>query len=461
MTKQKQTKKMGTVLVVDDEDYVRDSLALVLARQGYSVRTAASAAEALEPDMLDGLDGMITDLKMPGVSGLELLKKIKQRKADLPVLVLTAHGNVSSAVECIKAGAFEFLEKPADMEELLQVMRRALDESSRNRELEYLRTKEGSERRPLGCSPSWKKIIEIVEAAAPTDASVLILGESGTGKEEVARLIHRKSHRSDRPFVSVNCGAIPLELFESEFFGHCKGAFTGASRDRQGRFRVAHTGTLFLDEISCLPESAQSKVLRVLEEGTFERVGESRSTSVDVRLVSATNSDIEADVETGRFRQDLLYRINVFTIHIPPLRERTEDIALLANAFVKEFGLMTGRAVRRISDEAMAMLREYRWPGNIRELRNVIERAVILEKESILTPVSLPENIQMTGTAGEQHRTLNLRESLKHEERRLLQAALDEAGGVKREAARLLGIDERNLSYFLKKHDLAEGKSDQ
>jgi DNA-binding NtrC family response regulator len=439
---------------VDDESYVRDSLSLALTRHGYSVRTAALARDALEKDMMDGLDGIITDLKMPGMSGLELLRKIKQKKPDLPVLVLTAHGTVLSAVECMKAGAFEFLEKPTEIEELLEVLERALTDSSRTRELEYLRAKGGFERNPLGCSRPWKKIVEVVEAAAPTDASVLLLGESGTGKEEIARLIHRSSRRSDRPFVSVNCGAIPIDLFESEFFGHRKGAFTGASRDRQGRFKVAHTGTLFLDEISCLPESAQSKVLRVLEEGTFERIGESRSTNVDVRLISATNADLEADVEAGRFRQDLFYRINVFTIQIPPLRERMEDVELLANAFLEEFASKTGKKLRGINSDAFQMFRQYSWPGNIRELRNVIERAVILEKEEEVTPHSLPENIREISTDTDQGETFNLRQSLKVEERRVLKAALQEANGVKREAARMLGIDERNLSYYLKKHGL-------
>jgi len=452
-------KKMGTILVVDDEAYVRDSISLVLTRKGYSVRSAAGAEEVLEEGRLDGLDGIITDLKMPGISGLELLKEIKKRKPDLPVLVLTAHGNVSSAVECMKAGAYEFLEKPAEMEELLRILERALNESSRKRELEYLRSRGGDERKPLGRSRPWKKIIELVEAAAPTDASVLLLGESGTGKEEIARMIHRKSRRSERPFVSVNCGAIPVELFESEFFGHCKGAFTGATRDRQGRFRVAHTGTLFLDEISCLPESAQSKVLRVLEEGTFERIGESQSTRVDVRLISASNADVEKDVEEGRFRRDLFYRINVFTIQIPPLRDRIEDIGILAEAFIREFAAKVGKQMEGISPHTLDLLCHYHWPGNIRELRNVIERSVILEKESCLTPDSLPDNIRGQQIENDRVEGYNLRDCLKSEEKRILKAALEAANGVKRDAAKLLGIDERNLSYYLKKHGITQGRT--
>lgn len=449
---------LGTILIVDDEDYVRDSLSLVLSRRGYLVRSAGGAEEAMKPDILDGVDAVITDLKMPGVGGLELLRRIKAKKSDLPVIVLTAYGSVPSAVECMKAGAYEFMQKPADMEELLRVLERALAESARQRELEYLRSRTGGQREPIGRSPAWRRIVELVEAAAPTDSTVLLLGESGTGKEEVARMIHRKSLRRDRPFVSVNCAAIPVDLFESEFFGHCKGAFTGATRDRDGRFKVAHTGTLFLDEIGCLPESAQSKVLRVLEEGVFERVGESRPTAVDVRLISATNADLEAEVQAGRFRQDLFYRINVFTIRIPPLRERVEDIELLARAFLEEFCVKTGKVIEDLTPETLGYLERYSWPGNIRELRNVIERAVILEKSNYLTPASLPENVLGGGDGSQLPSNLNLRESLQQEERRILLAALRAAGGVKRDAAKLLGIDERNLAYYLKKHNLMESK---
>lgn len=453
------TRNLGTILLVDDEDYVRDSLSLVLERRGFLARTAAGAEEALRPDILEGVDAVITDLKMPGVGGLELLKRIRAKRPELPVIVLTAYGSVPTAVEGMKAGAYEFMQKPADIEELMRVLERALAESARQRELEYLRSRTGGQREPLGRSRAWRRILELVEAAAPTDSTVLLLGESGTGKEEVARLIHRKSLRHDRPFVSVNCAAIPLDLFESEFFGHCKGAFTGATRDRDGRFKVAHTGTLFLDEIGCLPESAQSKVLRVLEEGVFERVGESRPTTVDVRLISATNSDLAAEVEAGRFRQDLFYRINVFTIEIPPLRERIEDIELLARAFLEEFCAKTGKLIEDLTPETLQYLEGYSWPGNIRELRNVIERAVILEKTKFLNPSSLPDTILREEGGRSSPESLNLRDSLQQEERRILLEALRAARGVKRDAARLLGIDERNLAYYLRKHNLMETKA--
>ncbi|MFZ0428493.1 MAG: sigma-54 dependent transcriptional regulator [Acidobacteriota bacterium] len=454
--------KRGSVLIVDDETYVSESLALTLSRQGYSVRTAASVREALQGNVFDGLDVVITDLRMPGASGLDLLREIQERRPELPVIVLTAYGSVPSAVECVKAGAYEFLEKPADPEDVLDVLRRAMLDSNRRRELEYLRGEGKRERGPLGESKPWKEVIELVEAAAPTDSSVLLLGESGTGKEEVARLIHRLSARQDRPFVSVNCAAIPIELFESEFFGHCKGAFTGATRDRQGRFKVADSGTLFLDEIGCLTESAQAKVLRVLEEGVFERVGETRPTSVDIRLVCATNSDLQAEMDRGRFRQDLFYRINVFSIQIPPLRDRRGDVGILATAFLREFCAKTGKQIEGIEPEALQALDRYKWPGNVRELRNVIERAVILEKGKRLSLAAVPGNVrglsqEVEGTGP----TYNLRESLMSEEKRLIVGALTAADGVKREAARLLGIDERNLSYYLKKHGLHQWKFDQ
>ena len=455
-------KKRASVLIVDDETYVSESLALKLSRQGFAVRTAGSVREALQGDAFDGLDVVITDLRMPGASGLDLLQKIRERRPELPVIVLTAYGSVPSAVECVKAGAYEFLEKPADPEEVLEVLNRAVLDSARRLEIEYLRGEGKRERGPLGESRAWKEVVELVNAAAPTDSSVLLLGESGTGKEEVARLIHRLSIRKDRPFVSVNCAAIPIELFESEFFGHCKGAFTGATRDRHGRFKVADTGTLFLDEIGCLTESAQAKVLRVLEEGTFERVGETRSTSVDIRLVCATNSDLEVEMERGRFRQDLFYRINVFSVRIPPLRERKGDVGILATAFLRELCAKTGKEIEGLEPDTIQALDRYAWPGNVRELRNVIERAVILEKGNRLSPAALPDNIRgQVPSLDEDSNSYNLRESLMSEEKRLIVGALTAADGVKREAARLLGIDERNLSYYLKKHGLHQWKFDQ
>ncbi len=445
-----------TVMVVDDEPYVRDSIATVLRRARYTVKTAASVQEALRPGALEGVDAVVTDLRMPGEDGLKLLSKLSETMAGLPVIVLTGHGTVPSAVECMKAGAYDYLLKPARPEVLELVLRRALRESTMRRELNYLRSPEGrgpAPRRPIGVSPGWRQVVEMVELAARTDTTVLLLGESGTGKEEAAQLLHWSSPRVQGPFVRVNCAAVSIDLFESEFFGHKRGAFTGAESDREGRFRVAHRGTLFMDEISSMPEAAQAKVLRVLQDGVFERVGESHPTAVDVRVVAASNTDLHAEVEAGRFRRDLFYRINVMTIHIPPLRDRREDIPVLAEAFLEEFAKRFARPVTAFHPETMAVLESYHWPGNVRELRNAVERAVLLEKSGQILPSSLPFTCQVLRPV-EDRLDLNLRSVLAAQERNTLIAALERARGVRREAARLLGIDARNLGYFLKKHGL-------
>jgi two-component system, NtrC family, response regulator AtoC len=446
----------GAVLVVDDEVYVRESLAAILTRKGFSVEAVAGADEALEDERLEGIDVVVMDLKMPGVDGLVLLQRLAERRPNLPVVVLTAHGTIYSAVACVKAGAFEYLQKPANPDELVLHLDRAIRQSGLRRELDYLRSdaSEPGNRRPLGQSGGWQSVLGMVARVAPSDTAVLIQGESGTGKEEVAQLIHAQSARAKGPFVRVNCAAVPTELFESEFFGHRKGAFSGASSDRDGRFRVAHRGTLFLDEINAMPETAQAKVLRVLEAGVFERVGESHPTRVDVRLLCATNVDLEKQVEAGRFRNDLFYRVNVVTIVVPPLRQRAEDIPILARAFLREMSARCGRRISCVSPEAMELLMAYGWPGNVRELRNVIERGVLLEVSEQLTVSSLPWSL-----VERSHPVAHtLRAALAAEERRLILAALERASGVRREAARILGIDERNLPHFLRKHGITAAR---
>ncbi len=446
-------KRRGTVLVVDDEAYVRESLSALLGEKGFRIRTADSARSALEERMLSGVDAVLTDLKLAGESGLEIVRAVFGRGGP-PVVVLTAYGTVRSAVECMRAGAVDYLLKPTDPDELTLVLDRVLAQSVERRELKYLRSGAGSlpERPPpIGESPGWRRVIELAEVAATADTTVLLLGATGTGKEEVARLIHRKSARADGPFVAVNCAAVPEGLFESEFFGHRRGAFSGAVADREGRFRIAHGGTLLLDEVDSLPPPAQAKVLRVLESGAFERVGESESTLVDVRLICSTNSDLERRVAEGTFRADLFYRIHVFEIAIPRLRDRVEDVELLARAFTREFSARLGKNVGGPGEAALAALRGYDWPGNVRELRNVIERAVLLERGDEIGPESLPP---LGGAPRGSSAPRTLREALAAEERRLLTEALELAGGVKREAARRLGIDERNMAYYLRKHGL-------
>jgi DNA-binding NtrC family response regulator len=450
--------RRATVLLVDDEAYVRESLAELLSRREFEVRTAENGEQALAAERLEGCDAVITDLRMPGLGGRDLVAALVERRPGLPVLVLTAHGAIASAVDCLRAGAADYLLKPIEASALVVALERALERAARGRELAFLRqgarTDAGEGERLIGESPAWREVVQLVELVAPSDTTVLLEGETGTGKEEVARLMHRLSPRVSEALVVVNCAAIPPELFESELFGHRRGAFTGATADRDGRFRVADGGTLVLDELNSLPLFAQAKLLRVLEDGTFERVGESRPTRVDVRLVCATNADLERDVREGRFRADLLYRIKVVPIRLPPLRERAGDVARLAEAFVAEFALRFGRATRGLESEALAALESYAWPGNVRELRNVLERAVLLERGPRISRASLPLASAGEPAAPADSSDLNLRRRVMAAERATLLAALERARGVRKDAAELLGVDDRNLSYYLRKHDL-------
>src|SRR5262245_22691388 len=360
----------GTVLVVEDEAYVRTSLSELLASRGFEVIQAAGAEEAQDQLRRAPVDVVLTDLKMPGTGGLELVRRLRASFPDLPVLVLTGHGTISSAVECIKAGATDYILKPADPDALELALARALDRRALQREVTYLRGsggRRGEEAEPLGQSPQWLKVLEKGRAAAPTDSTVLLTGESGTGKELVARLIHRLSGRALKPYVRVNCAAVPLDLWESEFFGHRRGSYTGAVADREGWFRLAHGGTLFMDEIGAMPAPAQAKILRVLQDGEFHRVGEEQPTRVDVRVIAATNADLAEDVRAGGFRQDLYYRLNVIHIELPALRERAQDVPILAAAFVREIAARLGRGIPTLTDRALEELQSYSWPGNVRE----------------------------------------------------------------------------------------------
>ncbi len=450
--------RRATVLIVDDEDYVRDSLASLLERRGFEVRAAGSVDQALEPERLAGVDAVVTDLKMPGRGGLDLVRELASEGAP-PILVLTAYGTVASAVECLRAGATDYLLKPTDADELVLTLDRCLDRAHRERERRYLRSGgAGPEGRdPIGVSAAWRQVVELAEVAATAPAAVLLIGETGTGKELVARLIHRLSPRARQAFVAVNCAAIPVELFESEFFGHRKGAFTGALADREGRFRVADGGTLFLDEINSLPGTAQAKVLRVLEDGRFERLGDSRPTRTDVRLICASNARLEDEVAAGRFRADLYYRINVVTIELPPLRVRRDDVEPLARAFLADAAAAQGKEVHELTGRTLELLRAHDWPGNVRELKNVIERGVLLERGDALSPESLPPLAAgpQTSSGGDD---LTLSEVKARAERRALLEALRRSGGVRKQAAALVGVDERNLAYYLRKHDLIGGR---
>jgi DNA-binding NtrC family response regulator len=449
----------GTVLVVEDEAYVRESLGELLRARGYHVILAGTLEHALDCLARAPVDAVLTDLKMPGGDGLELTRRIGATSPDLPVLVLTGHGTISSAVACMKAGASDYILKPADPEALEVALERALSTRTLKREVAYLRSGgrgPGAEELPAGRSPAWLRVMKDVRAAAPTDSTVLLIGESGTGKDVLARLIHRWSARAAAAYVRVNCAAVPLEMWESEFFGHRKGSFTGATADRDGRFKLAHRGTLFMDEIGTMPLPAQAKILRVLESGEFDRLGDEESTHVDVRVVAATNSNLDVEVQAGRFRQDLFFRLNVVRIEVPPLRSRPDDIPILASLFVAEIAARLGRPAPAVAAEVLEDLKAYPWPGNARELRNVLERALILDPGDTLASLDLPP---MQGLAAKvpalpPDSDLNLRSILTGREREVLVEALRRSGGVRKEAARLLGIDQRNLGYYLRKHGI-------
>jgi len=448
----------GRVLVVEDEPYVRASLGELLVSRAYDVRLEDSAESALRWIARAPVDVVLSDLRLAGADGLALVRRVRAIDAELPVVILTGHGTISSAVACIRAGATDYLLKPADPDVLEVCLDRALQTRALRREVAHLRDAgdQGEGGAPIGTSALWRGVVQRVHAAAATDATVLLTGESGTGKEVLARLLHRKSPRAARAFVGVNCSAVPLDMWESEFFGHRRGAFTGATADRDGRFLLAHQGTLFMDEIGTMPLAAQAKILRAIESGEFDRLGDERSTRVDVRLVAATNSDLEAEVAASRFRQDLYFRLNVLRIAVPPLRERPEDIPPLAEHFVRRIAARLGRQAPQIARTVLADLQSYAWPGNVRELRNVLERALILSPEDTLSSLDLPpvegSGRSVPGPVDESDLSLRIR--LSAVEREILLEALRRSNGVRKEAARLLGIDPRNLPYYLRKHGI-------
>jgi DNA-binding NtrC family response regulator len=343
---------------VDDEDYVRESLLAMLNARGYEATGAASARETLTLLAKTPVDVVLSDLRMPEIDGLELVQRIQATSADIPVVILTGHGNLPSAVSCLKAGAADYILKPVDPAALEVALDRAVEAHALRREVRYLRTAASeTSGEAVGESAAWKRVLSMVDAAAASGATVLLLGESGTGKELLARRIHERSGRAEQPFVRVNCSAIPIEMWESEFFGHRKGSFTGAHADREGRFQLAHRGTLLLDEVGAMPPAGQAKLLRVIQDGEFDRLGDVRPTRVDVRIVASTNSDLQAESRAGTFRADLFYRLNVIRIDVPPLRARPDDIVLLAQTFAREIARRLGRPAAEISPATAARLR--------------------------------------------------------------------------------------------------------
>jgi DNA-binding NtrC family response regulator len=374
---------MSRILVIDDERSIRNTLKDILEFEKYQVELAEDGFKALELLKNNDFDVILCDIKMPGMDGIEVLQKVEELKPDTPVVMISGHGNIDTAVESIKKGAFDFIEKPLDLNRLLITLRNAMDKSSLLTETKVLRKKVNKRFDIVGNSVSIQKVKDMVDRVAATDARVLITGSNGTGKELVARRLHEKSNRSEGPFVEVNCAAIPSELIESELFGHEKGAFTSAVKQRKGKFEQANGGTIFLDEIGDMSLSAQAKVLRVLQENVITRVGGDSQIKVDVRVVAATNKNLAREIESNNFREDLYHRLSVILIHVPDLNERTDDIPLLSDYFIDQICTEYGMPLISIEPEAIAELQKMRWTGNIREFRNVIERLIILCDKTI------------------------------------------------------------------------------
>jgi len=457
---------METILVVDDEKNYLLVLSAVLEEEGYEVLTTVSGLEALEIQKSSDLDLVLTDMKMPGMDGIELLDQIKAMDPELPVVMMTAHGTVDKAVEAMQKGAYSYILKPFDNERLILYVKKAISIFQVVKENRRLRNAVESQYRfgnIIGKSKAMRDVFETIQKVAPSNATILVEGESGTGKELVAKSIHFNSPRRENPFVAVNCSALAESLLESELFGHEKGAFTGAVSSKKGRFELAHGGTLFLDEIGELSPNLQVKLLRVLQEKTFERVGGVRSVAVDIRVITATNRNLKDEMQAGRFREDLFYRLNVVHIVIPPLRLRWEDIQLLVDHFIKKYESSNQSAVpvKGMSQEVIRLFYEYSWPGNIRELENVIERAIILCEDGLVTIRDLPnwfkanvfnaKLIESIPTGAKLYETLELIE------KEMIERALKMANNVQTHAAEILGIGKSGLNQKIRKYNLEVG----
>ena len=443
------------VLVVDDEEAQRKVLAGFLRKRGYEVESAASVDEALRVAAARPVDLVLTDLRMPGRTGLDLLEDLRQINPEVPAIVMTAYGTVQSAVAAMKRGAADYLSKPIDLEELEVLVARTLERRALVSENRALREQLESRYRLQGLETANARMAEAINVAgraAASRATILVRGESGTGKELLARAIHHASPRRRGPLVAVNVAALPETLLESELFGHERGAFTGADREHRGRFELADGGTLFLDEIGDLPPGTQVKLLRVLQEQSFQRLGGTKTLQVDVRVIAATHRDLPAMARAGQFREDLYYRLNVVSIELPPLRERREDIPLLVEHFLKRFA-GEGQA-REVSKEALDRLVKHDYPGNVRELENLVHRAVVLSRGPLLTTADLPLNVRELRVEAAADEPATFTGRVEAFEKGLIREALERAEGVQTRAARLLGMSERHLRYKLQKYGL-------
>ena len=446
------------ILVVEDEVNIRSALVTMLEKLGHRVSGAGTAEEALAFLEDSPADLVITDLRMPGLSGMEFLRRMKERWPETEAIVMTAFGSIDTAVEAMRRGAYDYLTKPIDRERFPVVVGKALERhvlAAENRQLrDRLETRTRFDQM-VGESAPMQRVYSLVEMVAESDVTVLLTGESGTGKELVARAIHHKSSRANGPFVTLNCGALPENLFESELFGYEKGAFTGAMSNKMGRFELADGGALLLDEVGELSLKSQVDFLRVLETKEFRRLGGTKLIKVDTRIIAATNRNLEEAVKRGDFREDLYYRLNVVPIRLPPLRERGDDIPLLLDRFLDEFSAQHHRPPKEVSQEAMRLLRLYAWPGNIRQLRNLIERMVVTVKDPVIQPEHLPEEIQ---ASKEDARTMvvTLGSSLEDIEREAIRRTLAEVTNHREKAAKLLGISLRALQYKIKEYGIRE-----
>jgi len=452
------------ILVVDDEPSMREMLAIMLFKEGFEVLVAESRAAAAKVFAQGTVDMVITDVKLPDGDGIEILRHVKAAAPQTVVIVMTAFGSTETAVAALKLGAHDYLVKPFDVEELKIVVRGALESQQLKEENVRLRAELEAQHgieRIVATSPPMAAVVAMVRSVAPTGSTVLITGESGTGKELVAQAIHSLSPRRDAPFVSINCGALPETLLESEMFGHMRGAFTDAHQNKKGLFEVAHRGTLFLDEVGEMPPSMQVKLLRALQEKTIRRVGGTEEIEVDVRVIAATNRRLEDLVQEKRLREDLFYRLNVIPIRLPPLRDRREDIPILAQQFLEGFGREADRRVTKISAEAMKRLVRHSWPGNVRELENVIERAVALETTDTVMPDRLPDPLAHgadQGAAPHLGAGFTLDGHLNRIEKELVEEALEKTAGDRAQACELLGVTPRSLRYLIRKHALPGGR---
>ncbi len=474
---EKSKKEMEKILIIEDNETMREGMAYTLKKE-YSVATAPGGREGLELFKSDEFDVVITDLKMEGVDGLAVLEEVKKLSPETPVIIVTAFGSIDVAVKAMQMGAWDFIAKPFTNDLLRAKVKKALSQRKLQKKTEILEETNRALQRELaepyfdgqliGKSPEMQKLFRLIDKVAPTDTTVHIFGESGTGKELVARAIHNRSSRKNGPFIKVSCSALPETLLESELFGYEKGAFTNATRRKLGRFELAHGGTLFLDEIGDISPVVQVKLLRVLQEREFERVGGENSVKVDVRIISATNKDLQKEVEAGRFREDLFYRLHILPISIPPLRQRPEDIEPLVQHFLKKLKRRTRHQVERVDPQVIEIFKQYPWPGNIRELENVMEQMLVLSEGPVLTPDQIPPHIAGTKLQPkdtetkegedplERLRGRTLAQYLDDVEREIISAAYRKAKGVKSEVAKLLGVKLSALYYKLEKYQIGK-----